>query len=91
MKIEELVWDEWNEDHIARHGISQREVEEAVFDKASVFFRTRSAEARRYAALGLSEAGRYLFIVLEPQAGNKAYVVTARDMTDAEKRRYKSR
>ncbi|MGH2711536.1 MAG: BrnT family toxin [Actinomycetota bacterium] len=91
MRIDELVWDEWNEDHIGRRGIRQEEVEEAVFDRASLFLRTHREGVLRYLVTGLTEAGRYLFLVLEPLSGNRAYVVTARDMTDGEKGRFKRR
>ncbi len=91
MRIDELVWDDWNEEHIARHGVRPEEVKEAVFDQASIFFRTTGGEAERYLVLGISVAGRYLFVVLEPLSGDRAYVVTARDMTDGEKRRFKRR
>jgi uncharacterized DUF497 family protein len=41
--------------------------------------------------LGLTEAGRALFVVLEPLGQTRAYVVSARDMTDGERRRFKGR
>jgi uncharacterized DUF497 family protein len=91
LRIDELLWDEDNEDHIARHGVRPEEVEEVVFDSASLFLRTRREEARRYMVLGLTEAGRSLFVVLDPLGGNRAHVVTARDMTDGEKQRFKGR
>lgn len=91
MRIDELVWDDWNEEHVARHGIRPEEVEEAVFDPASLFLRTRRADYLRYLVLGLTDTGRYLFTVLEPISGHRAYVVTARDMTEAEKQRFKRR
>ncbi|MGH2765511.1 MAG: hypothetical protein ACRDKA_06330 [Actinomycetota bacterium] len=91
LRIDELVWDDWNEEHIGRRDIRQEEVEEAVFDSASFFVRTRREGVVRYLVTGLTEAGRYLFVVLEPLSGNRAYVVTARDMTDGEKRRFKKR
>jgi uncharacterized DUF497 family protein len=91
LRIDELVWDEWNEDHIAGHGVRPEEVEEAVFDQASLFLRTRRKGVIRYLVLGLTESGRHLFTVLEPIAGSRAYVVTARDMSDGEKRRFKSK
>lgn len=91
MRIDELLWDDWNEDHIARHGIRPDEVEQAVFDPGSLFLRTRREGVRRYLVLGLTEAGRYLFVVLDPMNGNRAYPVTAREMTDAERRRFKAR
>lgn len=85
------VWDEWNERHVAEHGVEPQEVEEVVSDQSSQFLRTRSpAEVQRYVVLGLTEAGRYLFVVLDPFGRGLAYVVTARDMSD-EKRRFKRR
>ena len=55
-----LIWDEWNLDHIAKHGISRREVEEAVRDNRAVIWKHRG----RYVMLA-SAHGRILFIVLE--------------------------
>ncbi len=91
MRIDELVWDDWNEDHIGRRGISPEEVEEVFFDRSSVFDRTRREGAVRYLVTGLTEVGRYLLLVVEPLSGNRAYVVTAREATDGEKRRFKTR
>jgi uncharacterized DUF497 family protein len=79
VRIDELVWDEWNEEHIGRHGVQPEEVEDAVFDDGSVFLKTTREGQLRYLVLGLSEDGRYLFVVLEPLSGARAYVVTARD------------
>ena len=91
MRIDELIWDDWNEEHVGRHGVSAEEAEEVVFDPGSAFFRTSRAGVTRYLVLGPTEAGRYLFVVLEPVSGRRAYVVTARDMTDGEKGRFKGR
>lgn len=91
MRIDELIWDEWNEEHIARHSVEPDEVEQAIFDPSSLFFATSREGERRSLVLGLTEAGRYLFVVLEPLSGGRAYPVTAREMTDAEKRRFKTR
>ena len=41
-----------------------------------------------YYLLGETDAGRPLFCVVIEFPGNKAYPVTARDMTTKEKRRY---
>lgn len=30
MKIREVVWDDWNEEHIVRHGVEVEEVEEVL-------------------------------------------------------------
>jgi uncharacterized DUF497 family protein len=69
VRIDELLWDDWNEDHVAKHGVDPIEVEDVVFDPSSRVLRTRGAEQRRYVVLGLTEAGRYLLVVLEPLAG----------------------
>lgn len=93
MHIDELLWDEQSEEHIARHNVAPEELEEAVFDPSSRIFRTRSGQEgeRRYLVLGLTEAGRYLFVVLDQVQGGLFYPVTARDMTDGEKRKFKSK
>jgi uncharacterized protein len=92
VRIDELLWDDWNEEHISRHRVREDEVEEVVFDRASQFFRVgRGGAARRYLILGLTDAGRYLFVVIELAPGNRGYPITARDMTDGEKRQFKQR
>lgn len=88
MRIDELLWDERSEEHIARHGVHPFEVEEAVSDRDARFYRVG---AERYAVLGATFAGRYLFVVLQPLGSGLAQVRTARDMSDPEKRRYKRR
>jgi uncharacterized protein len=92
VRLDDLLWDDWNTEHIARHNLTAQEVEEAVFDPSARFLRTRSGEGgRRYLVLGLTDAGRYLAVVLEPVGNRTAYVVTARNMTDTEQRRFKDR
>ncbi len=63
MRIDELIWDAWNEEHLARHPVEPEEVEEAVFDPSSLFFATTREGERRCLVLGLTEAGRYLLVV----------------------------
>ncbi|MGH2708261.1 MAG: BrnT family toxin [Actinomycetota bacterium] len=92
MRIDELFWDEDNEEHIAAHGVTIEEVEAAIFDRASIALRTTGPSGQpRQVFLGQSDAGRYLFIVLEPVHAHLSRPVTARDMTDGEKTRYKRR
>lgn len=91
LRLDELLWDDWNEEHIRAHGIEPREVEEAVFDPAALALRTRGAREPRYVVLGRTQVGRYLLVVLQPAGGKRSYVITARDMTDGERRRYRRR
>lgn len=67
LRIDGLLWEETNEEHIAGHKVTAEEVEEAVFDPVARVFRTRSGREgeRRYIVLGLTESGRHLFVVLE--------------------------
>lgn len=85
-RVHELVWDERAEAHIARHHVSPREVEECVFDGRTRFYRTRGG---RYLALGVTESGRYLLVVLRAVGSGSAYVITARNMTASERKRYR--
>jgi hypothetical protein len=45
MKIERLDWRHDREEHIARHGVSREEVEEAIFDdRAGILLRQGPAQ-----------------------------------------------
>ncbi|MGH7909067.1 MAG: BrnT family toxin [Thermodesulfobacteriota bacterium] len=92
MKIIELVWEEWHLEHIAaKHEIRPREVEEACYeDQSARVLRGRGkGEEKLYYILGKTLGGRYLFIVIKPLGKGKAKVITARDMNDSEKRKYR--
>jgi uncharacterized protein len=88
MRIDELVWDEWNEEQLAGHGVSPEEVEHVVWDRSSLSLRTRSVEQRRCLVLGRTGSGRPLLAIAEVLGSGRAYVLTAREMTDGEIRRY---
>jgi len=86
--IRELVFDECNIEHIARHGVTPEEVEEVCY-LAPHFTRARSKRGRRrYRAIGQTEDGRYLTIFLDPLGKGVFYPVTARDATASERREY---
>ena len=87
MRFIRFDWDDRNTEHIARHGLEPFEVEGALRGGALVL---RGREGR-YLAYGRTTAGRYLFIVLRARGGGLARVITARDMTDAERRFYHRR
>ncbi|MBI2899411.1 MAG: BrnT family toxin [Planctomycetes bacterium] len=77
-------WDEANEEHIARHGVTPGEAEEVFLRRMLV---TRSRRGR-YLVLGQSGAGRHLSVIVERRSGGLVRVVTVRDMSDAERRLY---
>ena len=85
MKFDVLVWDRQNLEHIARHWVHKDEVEE-VLDR---YYQVRLARKGRYTFRGHTYAGRYLFIVVDALGERRGYVVTAREMTEAEKHQFR--
>ncbi len=82
-------WDTANISHIARHNVISEEVEEALFDPRKIGTLAYQVENEpRWAVLGKSNQGRVLFIVFT-RRNNLIRVITARDATNKEKRRYR--
>jgi uncharacterized DUF497 family protein len=89
VRIERLIWPEERIDHIARHGVTPEEVEEACFRKGFVRRGKSEGENPVYYVLGQTAAGRYLFCLVIGFEDGNGYPVTAREMTAKEKRRYR--
>jgi uncharacterized DUF497 family protein len=87
MKIENITWDENTVNHIARHAVSPEEVEEVLFNDSDSPRIMRGKE-NRYLAYGKTNAGRFLLVVLII-SNRKTRIITARDMTDREKKFYR--
>lgn len=88
MRIEEIKWDEESVFHIARHGIEPSEVEEACFENRPFVLKARH---NRYFALGQAKSGRHLTIVFEYLGYGNIKIVTARPMSNAERKFYQRR
>lgn len=86
MVIQNLIWDEWNVEHIARHNVKPEEVEE-VCGSRKIFISKVGGQKKRI--IGQTLSGRYLTIFLADKDENNYYVVTARDATAKERRQYK--
>jgi len=82
--VQELLFDDWNEDHIARPSVIPEEVEEVC---QGDLFVSRTWE-RRLRVIGQTEAGRYLTVILAPRGRGVYYPIAARDATAAERRLY---
>jgi uncharacterized DUF497 family protein len=80
-----ILWDDENLEHVARHGVAAEEVEEALAGRPFVL---RSRDGR-YLVYGSSTEGRFLFIVCVRKGGGLVRPLTARDMTEVEKRLYR--
>ncbi|RDV84799.1 BrnT family toxin [Ammonifex thiophilus] len=86
MRITRFEWDFRNTGHIEKkHGVRPEEVE-SVLRSSPLLRRTKKG---RMIALGRTNTGRYLFVVFMVKPGGVARVITARDMTAAEKRYYR--
>ncbi len=91
MQLHEVIWKDRFIDKIeGKHGVSTDEVEEILFGKAHVR-RAQKGNVKGedlYAAYGQTEAGRYLIVFFIRKEQTAALPVSARDMTDSERRYY---
>ncbi len=86
MRINDLLWDDYRVEHIARHQVTPDEVWEACTDPLHLAHREGESRYRLY---GQTVEGRYLFVVLEHVEGALFKPITARDMTEGEKRNFR--
>lgn len=91
MKIQAIIWlPNVIEKLDVKHSVSAEEVEE-VFELGAHFRRGPSGNRPGedlYKAYGQTSDGRYLFIVFIYKRDRKALILSARDMTDHERRLY---
>jgi hypothetical protein len=83
--VREIRWTDKAEDHIAAHNVTPDEVEQVIYTRPRLVVRGR--EGTEY-VFGTTDAGRYLLVVLTESIDGREYVVTARDMTDAERQAF---
>ena len=84
MRITLFVWDYDRIHHVARHGLSDEEVD-AILDHPYRTVRTRND---CYILYGRSASGRYVAVVVRYLGNERAGVITARDMSKTERRRF---
>jgi uncharacterized DUF497 family protein len=81
-------WDYDNVTHLAIHGVTPEEAEEALLDPRRIgapAYRVRNE--MRYGAIGSTEEGRVLFVVFTRRRG-LIRAIHARDAPRPERRRY---
>jgi len=78
-------WNDWNQDHIAQHGVTPEEAAYVVEHAARGF--PRYDGDGKYRAWGQTVAGRYLQVIYIFSPPGVVYVIHSRDLTDVDKRR----
>lgn len=80
--VKQLVWDDWNSDHIKKHQVSVEEVEVV----ARNLITHEAAKHGRYAVFG-RVGMRILTLVIRREKPTVYYVVTARDAARKERKK----
>lgn len=91
MKIMGFVWyDEIVEKLERKHNVQQQEVREIFTNRPQFRFVEKGHQPNEnvYAALGQTIAGRYLIVFFIYKTNKQALILSARDMTLAEGRKY---
>ncbi len=84
--MREIRWTDKSEDHIAAHDVTPDEAEQVLYTRPRLVLNGR--EGTQY-VFGTTGTGRYLLVVLAESIDGLAYVVTARDMTTAERQAFR--
>ena len=91
MRIEALVWfDDIIEKLVRKHNVHQNEVREVLSNKPHFRFIEKGHRSGEnvYAAMGQTDSGRYLIVFFVYKTDKRALILSARDMTKAERRQY---
>lgn len=94
MKIKGLIWlDEIIEKLVTKHDVSRNEVLEILMSEPLFRFVEKGHRPGEnvYAALGQTKGGRYLIVFFVHKKGGHALILSAREMTRPERRRYEQR
>ena len=91
MKVHDIIWlAEIEEKIIRKHDVWPDEVEQILLARPRVRFMERGYRPGEdlYAAFGQTEGGRYLAVFFILKQSGTALIITAREMTQKERRSY---
>ena len=89
MIINQIIWPVDRIEHISIHDVSPEEFEEVCFGECLILRGRSEGENPVYYVLGQTLEGRYLLCVVIAFPDGNGYPVTARPMTDKERRRFR--
>jgi len=81
----EFRWNDWNVEHIGRHGIVPDEAEKVILGARRPFPLARADD--KWLVWGRGRSGRWVQVVYVLDEDDTVFVIHARPLTDREKRR----
>ena len=87
-EIERLDWDDWNWEHVTKHGVTHDEVRESLTGETVA----RETYKDRFLVVGPTRSGRMLAVVIGPVPGQQGafYTFSARPASRTERRYYRN-
>jgi uncharacterized protein len=95
MQLTDVIWrDAFIEKLEVKHGVTTEEVEHVLFYSRTIFRRAQKGRVKGedlYVAHGQTEDGRYLIVFFIRKSPSAALPISARDMTNSERRYYEQK
>jgi len=85
----EFRWNEWNRDHIGKHGVQREEAEFVVRNARAPYPEERGDD--KWRVWGQNSGGRFLQVVFVLDPDETIYVIHARPLTEQEKKRWRKK
>lgn len=80
-------WNEWNVEHVERHGVTPEAAEDVVQAASAPY--PRRIDDDKLLVWGRSQQGELLQVIFVLDEDGAIYVLHARPLTEREKRRYR--
>ena len=82
-------WNQWNLEHLSKHGVDPEEAEEVVRESVDPF--PRRIDDEKLLAWGPGRGGRLLQVIFVLDDDGTAFVIHGRELTNREKRLHRRR
>lgn len=83
----DFQWNEWNIDHVQKHGVSPEEAESVVSRAARPF--PLAIGDDEWLAWGPGQGGRLIQVIFLKEEDDDVFIIHARPLNDREKKRYR--
>jgi uncharacterized DUF497 family protein len=87
MVFYDFRWNQWNTDHIANHGIDPPDAEFVVCNARPPY--PRKIGDDKFLVIGRNSQGAYVQVIYVFDPDASIFIIHARPLTDAEKRRFR--